>query len=76
MSEKKYLWNHKEESKPHIYIYLNEKNDIIRGTIVSNSKDINPYPEDSIYHKSAYIVGEAVDFLSRYTDDCGRLNYD
>ena len=37
---------------------------------------INPYPKDSIYYKSAYIVGEAVEFLSRYTDDCGRLNYD
>ncbi len=72
MSKKNYLWTHKEDYKPHIYIYFNEKKDIIRGTIVSNSKD-NPYPKDSIYHKSAYIVGEAVEFLSKYTTDCGLL---
>tara|TARA_B100001057_G_scaffold497281_1_gene600998 strand:+ start:935 stop:1144 length:210 start_codon:yes stop_codon:yes gene_type:complete len=68
MSEKKYLWTHTEDYKSRIYIYFNEKNDIIRGTIVSNSKD-NPYPEDSVYHKSAYIVGEAVEYLSSYTID-------
>ncbi len=71
MSNKNYLWNHKEEAhKTDILIYFNEKKDIIRGTIVSNSKD-NPYPKDSIYNKSAYIVGEAVEFLSRYTTDRG-----
>lgn len=72
MSKKNYLWNHTEENKPYIYIYFNEKKEIIKGTIVSNSKD-NPYHKDCIYHKSAYIVGEAVEFLSKYTTDCGLL---
>lgn len=74
MSKKNYLWNHNEEYKSYIFTYFNEKKEIIRGTIVSNSKD-NPYHKDSDYHKSAYIVGEAVEFVSRYTTDYGLLKY-
>ena len=65
MSKTHYLWNHKEAAILHdTYIYLNEKRDKIVGTIVTDNKN-NPYSETSVFNKGAYIVGEAVVFVTR-----------
>ena len=65
MSKTYYLWNHIEAAKIHdTYIYLNEKEEKIVGTIVTDNKNYT-YSETSVFNKGAYIVGEAVTFVER-----------
>lgn len=64
MEEVKYLWkNNSDQNKQCIYMYLNEKNEIITGNIVCGSPTISPYNENSIYYNNSQCVGIAKKFV-------------
>lgn len=64
MEEVKYLWmNNSDQNKQRIYMYLNEKNEIIMGNIIGKSPTISPYNENSIYYNNSQCVGVAKKFV-------------